>query len=320
MSKCKIMSCLEQYQKICKPLRQQLKKVSHIFVDDKDVRHSFHQLLSQLAVADRDKNEIRRKLLRLSIFQTISPKLLLTPNFVNLLTCYSDDGAIIPLLKIIQTNRHSVVFEGRLADLPVVVKWYQSSKRDCRYELGMYQRLAETKCELPWFSDKFKFWDHPVIVMERLYPLAKYDDEYKMGVSILQQLKHLHTFGVHCDIKPGNIMRRISGTAVTYLLIDYGGVTTEKMGHGFHRWLWSPKWTSQPDRKKDSITTAKNDFLELTFTMKAVQNWRTHKGDGECHTGFTGRLKKYIDRVKKVNSHSIKDSDYDDLINILTRK
>jgi serine/threonine protein kinase len=311
---------VEKYYNLPPALRNQLRKIHHIFINDKDVNHKFKRFLNELSLEDRENNSIKRKVFRLCIFEETTPRFLIQSHFISLLICYSDDNAIIPLIKILKANRHSSIFESKLKDLPIVVKYYQSSKRDCTYELGIYDKLKEMDSDLPWYTDKFKFWENPVIVMERLYPITKYDDEYKLGISVISQLKYLHKFAIHCDIKPQNVMKRINGTTCHYLLIDYGGATTDKLGHGYRRWLWSPKWTSQPSHKSNQIVTEKNDFLELGFTMKAIQNWHTQKDDGECQSGFTGRLKKYMDRVKRIDPTNIDSSIYSDLIDILNRR
>lgn len=320
------MDYCQEYKKLDKVLRKQISKVSHLFNNDRNVKTFHNHLLSHIPANERNDEKIRKQLFRLAIYKKMKPEFFLTENFIDMIICYSSEGPILPLNKLMESHRHSILFEGKLSDLPVVVKWYYSSKRDCNYELDIYKRLSEMNCDLPWFSDKFQIWGFPVLVLEKLHPLSRSDDEYKMGISVIQQLTHLHQFAVHCDIKPGNVMRRVVGSSVTYLLIDYGGVATERLKHGYKRWLWSPKWTSQPeysheDRDKDArhITTAKNDFLELGYTMKAIQNWRIGKGNGECKSGFTGRLKRYMVRVKQIDSHKITHKDYDDLLSILSK-
>lgn len=317
------MNILDKYKQLPSPLRLQLRKIAHIFSNDKEVNHQYAKLLTDVPNDQRDSSSIRRKIFRMSIFLNIKPRFILKPTFVNLIICYSEDGPIIPITKILKSNHHSCLIEGKMSDLPVVIKWYQSSRRDCIYEINIYRRLYDMSCDLPWFSDKFKFWECPVIVMEKLYPLTQHDDEYKIGISVLRQLQKLHTFSIHCDIKPLNIMKKINGTSTTYLLIDYGGATTERLGHGYRRWLWSPKWTSQESHKKNQIVTAKNDFMELGFTMRAMQNWREHnnnKNDGDFHSGYQGRLKKYMTYVKNIDSHNILERDYEQLINILSTR
>jgi serine/threonine protein kinase len=211
--------------------------------------------------------------------------------------------------------------EGIHHGRPVVVKWYQSSKRDTTYELNFYQKLRGMGCDVPWFSSHYNFWGHKVMVLEKLSPLTQYDDEFKMGVHIIQQLRLLHRMGVHCDIKPQNVMKRqINKRTAQYLLIDFGGVATERLSYGYRRWLWSPKWTSQTPHEADQVVTEKNDFLELAYTMRAMQNWRDshNQSDGDVKRGFTGRLARYLKRVEEIDKRHVRDQDYTDLLRILT--
>ena len=166
--------------------------------------------------------------------------------------------------------------------------------------------------------------------MEKLFPITKDDNEFEVALEVMKQLVYLHQFGIHNDIKPGNIMKRIVNGKPKYLLIDYGGVATQRLSYGFKRWIWSPKWTSQELHGKNQVTTAKNDFIELVYTMKTIQNMRNGEDkrhrrnkDGEeednIRTGFVGRLAKLHDRVEQVNPKDIKEEDYLDIIRILEK-
>jgi hypothetical protein len=199
---------------------------------------------------------------------------------------------------------------------PVIIKWYQSIKRDSSYEIKVYKTLRRAGCTVPWFSSKFFLWSSPILVMEPLNSVTADDNEFLLTVHVLAQLEILHKFAIHNDIKPGNVMWRWKADKTKeYLVIDYGGVATEKLEHGYRRWIWSPKWTSQKARSKEpQVTTAKNDFIELGYTMKTIQNYRT--GAKEIRTKFEGPLLEFMERVKKVNPKAITSKDYSDLTKI----
>lgn len=269
---------------------------------------------------------LKRKMLRYAVYKENNVHNLLQSSLIRYMNCYSPDDVTVSLNRVIKSSQHAVVLEGKLSNRDVIVKWYQSKKRDCTYEAEIYQRMKDAGANTPWFSSKFMFWDKPVLVIERLQPLDHYDNPQKLGIHILKQLKFLHKFAVHCDIKPGNIMKRVSydnGKMFTsYILIDYGGVSTEKLEHGYRRWIWSPKYTSQPSHQRDQIATAVNDFVELGYTLRILQNWKKNHGknEGDFKKGYRGRMSKYVERVEKVNPKEVKDTDYDDLIAILKAK
>lgn len=246
-------------------------------------------------------------------------KTILTSRRIKMFRCVSPDGAYIDFQSVLTSNSKSVIVLGLLNGIEVVVKWYKGDKRDCSYEAKIYEDLKEIGCSLPWFCTKFKFLNCQVIAIEKLEKLTVNDEEFEIGAAVLDQLKYIHKIGVHCDIKPLNIMKRVHKGKTTYFLIDFGGLTTQKSGHGYKRWLWSPKWCSQKSHTKDQITTAKNDFIELGYTMKAIQNWKIYNGkDGKYKTGFTGRLAKYKQYVDKLDPYSpMKGNVHDELKTIL---
>lgn len=139
-----------------------------------------------------------------------------------------------------------------------------------------------------------------------------------MGIQILNQLKIAHQICIHNDIKPDNIMKR-GEIICEYFLIDWGGATTKKLGYGYERRVWSPKWTSQPMNQPEQLTTAVNDFIELGFTMQAIQNIRKGLPNKQnlFQYNFKGKIKTYMQRINSINRKNIVARDYDDLISIL---
>lgn len=315
------MSITQNYKNLPEPLKEQLKIIESYLIENPRIKDIYYKSLSKLK-SQNDEKQIKQILLHLICLKELSPLKIFESYPINLLFCYSNNGNIIKLMDILKRYKRSIIISGKLNNIPVVVKWYQSFKRDIQYEMDIYQKLSKLGCKLPWFSNEYKFWNNPILVLERLKPLDMYDDEYKIGRSVIKQLLYLHTFGVHCDIKPQNIMKTLTQTK--YLLIDYGGVAMEQLGCGYRRWLWSRKWTSQQSHEKNQIVTPINDFIELGYTMKAIQDWRKDKSKKintyKCKSGFTGRLAIYFRKIHTLDHHKLTNSDYYDLINILSKE
>lgn len=285
--------------------------------------------------------------LKLAIFDTFETKDLLKDRYFDIIESFDMEGRRIRLEKVIHKGERVCVMKATLYNdvdkkkpAPVICKWYQSDNKDTSYEVGIYKRLREIGCPIPWISSRFFIWKSPVLIMEQMESLDKHDNEYEMAAQVLEQLQYLHTFGIHNDLKPGNIMRvsntrpdmksdasktkvsqskeKVKSDKPAYKIIDHGGDTTERLKHGYLRRVWSPRYCCQPKRGKNQVTTPKHDFIELGYTMKAIQNMRT--GDKEIRGGFSGRLHDFMQRVKKVDEKNIKPEDYGDLIALCRKK
>jgi hypothetical protein len=310
------------YRNLPEPLKKQLAKLQEKFEEDSEIKSVANDLYRK-AYRQYNKTSLKSTTLnlkkiafRMAMLRAIPSDTLLHSKWFPYVYAYDHRGHTVALEREIAQGRHVYVIAGKLDnEIPVVVKWYQSNRRDTLYEISIYKRLRKMGCETPWFSSSYRFWDFPVLVMEKLFSVTKDDDEFELSIQIIRQLTYLHQFGVHCDIKPQNIMiRRVEGKP-KYLLIDHGGVATQKLQYGFRRFIWSPRYSLQRLHEANQVTTAKNDFLELGVCMKAIQNMRT--GDKKVKSGFTGKLKKYMDRCELINDRDIKPQDYEDLIKIL---
>lgn len=309
----------EIYNRLPDELKKQMAKIVDKVEKDEEVRKEADKMLGKIKKTKCELTSAEQKMIarRLSVLKVMTPEYLLEhERFYPYVFCYDDKGHCVTLKKVISRGKHVIVLEGMLdGEIPVIVKWYESDRRDTLYEISIYCKLRKMNCQMPWFSSTYRFWDFPVLVMEKLTPLDKTDDEFAVARDVLEQLITLNKFGVHNDIKPGNIMRRdLKDGTRKYLMIDHGGVTTTRFGYGYLRWIWSPKWTSQKPHGKNQLTTAKNDFIELGYTMKTMQNWRT--GDEHIRSGFTGHLATYMERVEKVDPKTIRAEDYQDLIDV----
>jgi hypothetical protein len=324
------MSFVDQYKSLPKHLKLQLKKLESKFQSQPDVKREIERLLSKqkLHKLSKDKRkDLTTYATRIAILEKIKPIKIMNDKYLSNIYAYTNTGTeTIDFTKIIAKGDHVRVIEGivRPENIPVVVKFYESRKRDITYEMDIYMRMKNTGINMPYFSVQFKIWNQPVLVMEKLQELNGNIDEYEMGRQVIPQIKALHTFGIHNDIKPGNIMRRNGNT---FLVIDYGGVAIEKLNHGYRRWIYSPIYCSQAPHQPNTVTTAKNDFIELCYTMKEIQNIRNgvkaHARFGEnkpdaIRSGFTGKLKLFLDRAHAVDDRNITDNDYESLLQILS--
>lgn len=253
----------------------------------------------------------------IEVLDSMTPWQMLTEKWLDHLRCYSEDGRSIRLTGFLKDSKSAKVLTGVLEGSSkdpchVVVKYVMSKRHTVEDEIGTYRRLDKLGCPLPWYSTQFYYWGAPVLVMEKLEPLGPYDDEYQVGRQILRQLAFVHKFGCHSDIKPHNIMKKRveckgeKSKRYRYYLIDYGGIATKPLKEGYKRWIWTEKWASQQSHVKNQVIVPTNDFLELGYVMRAIQNWREQppnkKGkynDGNFKEGYRGHLKKYVHLVHK---------------------
>lgn len=195
--------------------------------------------------------------------------------------------------------------------VPMVMKYYRSAKRTIDYEINCYKMIAETGCQIPWVSGSYQLLGERVMIMERLYSIDESDRPEAIGSDVLKQLKFAHRLGVHNDLKPPNIMVRRRGyevyvgerkDALKYLIIDWGGMAREKLGPGYRRFIWNPKFTSQLKGGRNQVTGPFYDFLELGYTMNYLDGIRRGKKRFDHRKEFSGRFKRYMDELKKYES------------------
>lgn len=200
-----------------------------------------------------------------SYYPLLLPKLLGNSSMTTIpMICYNDKE-IITIQKHLGAAPDQYVFQGiRLSDeQPVVIKWYKEAE-EIEKEISYMNQACLARVPLPWFDTSYYFWDRPVLVMELLEPLTRGQENIReLGLQLLLILERLHTFAVHNDIKPENIMKKDS----RYYLIDFGDIAVTPKGYGKERRVWSPLWSSQVP-EMGQITTPKYDLIELVYTLR----------------------------------------------------
>ena len=323
-----------------KPIQDQAIKLANLFPN--------HAQISRVAHQFRKSGEVRNPKMahRLAVMHHFDTFDLLHKRYYDIIYAYEEEGRYVEIDSHMGKRRSDRVrlFNCTLynpiekkSPVPVILKWYQSSKRDTEYEVSVYAKLRDLKCKVPWFSSSYMLWKTPVLIMEPLVPITGHDDVWEMAAQCVQQLRIVHKIGVHNDLKPGNIMKRkftdksergVDRGEWEYLIIDYGGLTSEKAkdGVGYIRHVWTPKFTSQKRHEKNQVTYERHDLIELGFTVKGLLNERIEGKDTKrnkrknplpVRDDFTGRLLDFMYRVGQIDERNIKPKDYDDLILIL---
>ncbi len=312
------MNVSRDYKKLPSSVRSQLKKLQPTFGSHRRVL-KFVDAVSRKSSITTDN---KKQAIRLGIYNNINVRRILKDEHIRSVFAYSPDGNKIQMKSILDRKTHAILMIGKYQAndeahrTDVVIKLYKSSKRDTEYEIELYKKLKKTGCDMPWFLDGYKILNVPVLVMEKLDSVSCDDDEFRLAIDILKQLRYLHKFAIHNDIKPGNIMKR----GEKFLLIDHGGDAIERLKYGYRRRVWSPKFTCQKKSEPDQVTTPVHDFIELGYTMKYLQNERNNNLKASCQDNFTGKLKKYMNQVDKINLKNVTSEDYDILIKILRSK
>jgi len=326
------MSLRDKYKQLEPECRRQIKALLKYF--DKDPKI----LASARSLKPRDEKE-RRYALALAIKNMPLLALLENKHIYKSLYCYNTkEGSPhgkFHFIDQITSGDHVCLISGYIAygdtKVPAVCKYYKGSKRTIDYEINCYKRLAETGCEIPWMSSSYRLLGERVMIVERLHTIDTTDKPAALGIDVLKQLQYLHTFGVHCDLKPGNIMVRRSGyecyvadpeKCLKYMIIDHGGTAIERFGKGFKRFIWNPKFTSQLKGEKDQVTGPYYDFLELGYTMTWLDADRRKVNMKKFNhrTTHRGKFKQYMNELDKYKDDpfTLPDDIYARLINILS--
>lgn len=335
-------SITRKYNSIHPSIRKQIKKLCKNTGISSGIKES-----KKLRKISKDGNKkLQKKLEKMHIRYNVYKqhrhqllKLIQKKEYVlNGLECFNPTtGEIIKFKSIINTGSHVQVLLGDKNGQDVVVKFYE--KRDSRgkvrknmqYEIDIYKRLQDMNAKMPNFYEGFYFWSEPVLVMEKLYPLDTSDDEFEVARQVMPQLKLLHPWACHSDLKPLNIMKRYNPSHPSnkeYLIIDFGGITMKRLPNGmYERTTLTPSYTAQKRNSRGiTPTSAKYDFIELGHTIKGLQNkvlgikGRARFGEKKydpIRSGFTGKLAKFMEKAKSLDEIHVSDRDYDEMLRIL---
>jgi hypothetical protein len=291
----------------------QVNRIYKIMKDNKDIINLKNRIKTYISPSLKDRNYVAGRLATFDYVTLHSRKYLLLKQWLPLVFAYNKDERI-PLDNILINEPDVIVAEGKYKSNPVVIKWVKKTDLTAQYEIDIYDKLNRMGARIPCYTGKFKMFEQPVLITEKLDRLDNTDSPYKLGRQILRQLQIIHKFGVHCDIKPDNILKK----GKKYYLIDFGCLTTTKFGNGYLRWVWNPYYASQPRFKSNQQTSCKYDFIELGYTMKAIQNWNNGLRSFDSKSEIKGKLKKYMSRVIELGEeHSPVNFIHEELINIL---
>lgn len=316
-------------------LKEQALRIAHKYDHIQEVR----EFLSGINASKIKDPKVKSMLVAYAVYSSVPPISIADDDNFDIISLYSNnrqDGNIrlTSILKESNSENKLRLYSGRdMNGKEVIIKAYQTYKRDTSYECSIYKKLG---MPCPILSVDYKMWGLPVLVMERLYQLSETDDPYNVGIGVLRQLKNVFKYGVHSDIKPANIMKKMVDGRMEYHLIDYGGMTMERMDTGYRRFTHTKYFVSQSKRgqkmkkaKGPNVVHPWNDLKELGYTMKGLQLdikkisyvEKDSKGNkiDNVRNDFKGRLgkyMKYIDRMDEVKE--VSDEEIDILISILS--
>jgi len=229
----------------------------------------------------------------------------LTPSNCKKIICHSQNIDLIKITSFHIAKKNIFILNGTLfksgnKKFDIIVKM-NKNKGYVEREIEIYNFLRSNNVPLLWFSTSFKLIKENILVMEKLYSVVESGAEPKdIAIDIIDQLSHIHKFGIHSDIKPDNIMGRkhenkvfvkSSGNDYNYLLIDFGGMSMTKHEDGYLRICHTGKFTSQKPIN-NILSYPKNDLIELGYTLSYLY-WKK-SGVNEKFMNFKTNFPPYI--------------------------
>jgi hypothetical protein len=320
--------CLREYIALDEDHRRQLERLYPKYVNNKDVARFMRPFRYPLP-----GTEERKRLTCYAMSKVMSPIDLIDASNLEALYAYNNGEPPIYLRSIKVKMGAGYILRGNMMGNNVIVKFYYRTytnhgvtrlSRTTENENNIYERLGKPK---PCISTSYRLLGVPVLVMEEMDDVDGSCNEYEMAEQVVRQLKPLHNFGVHCDIKPGNVMR-CKKDPTKFYVIDYGGVATTRSSRGgFERHTCSPLWTSQKRRTpggERTVCSAKHDMMELAYTMNTVRLMRKgipykvkDKSDPIRNT-LRGRIKRFYEYAKSLpDGEPLTDQQRDVLVQIL---
>lgn len=318
------MLSLDEYEQLPDILKFQVRKLRTVFEyrdddDDEIFIENLYELYTKYS-ADDDPT-LKVKLFEITMLERISPNFLMLDAYQPYALCYNKSGHVLRLdWNSIMRRSYHYPIQGYDRDKRVIVKIYRDNF-PLDQEVNILQRLQKLNCPVPDFSTDYFFWNRPVLVLytDGTEDLTREDDPFVVAAQILQQLRYLHTFAIHNNLKPDGIRKKTDGSGITtYFISNFHSSATERLEHGYRRHIWSPYFCCQVPHKTNQVTTPKHDFIELGYTIKVMQNWST--GEKGVRQGYIGKLEQYMERCSRIDEKNVLLSDYDDLTEILNGK
>ena len=161
-------------------------------------------------------------------------------------------------------------------------KWVMKYAEDVAEEEANWIKLRDEGGKTPDILEGYSMFGLHLLVVERLFPLDHTDDEYEIAKQLLtNQFPYLHTFAVHADIKPDNIMKRVYGSdsnrGPDYFIIDMDVDDGREPG-GFTRTHYTPMYNSARPGANFPMTW-RDDILEFFYTLNALALHRQSTSD-----------------------------------------
>lgn len=220
----------------------------------------------------------------------------------------NNNGDVLSFTKIlsISENQNVYLVTDSKTNTEWVAKWelgIEQKEKGENLEALEYDKLRKMGAQCPDTKNGYKFANIPVLVIERLYPIDITDNPLVMARQILTtQLKYIHTYGCHFDLKTDNIMKRLSSPV--YFIIDMNLSKQALPGGGYQRLHFTPLYKSQSlppsfaqyvDRRLKS--TYVNDFIELGYVVNQLIAERAYR------TNYNGFLSSINDLQKHVGGY-----------------
>lgn len=179
------------------------------------------------------------------------------------------------------------------ADERWVLKWEGDGSTQEMLEERHYTNIDRLGGVTPRRIKGFYVLGISVLVLEYLEALDITDNPLEVGRQLIAtQLKYIHVFGLHNDLKPDNIRKR-RGDPPVYFIIDMDLDTSLMPGGTFKRNHWTPFYQSQPMFPfKFSYGSYRADLIELGSVMNqmvAARNYRLKMGPYKENYGLKHR-------------------------------
>lgn len=169
-----------------------------------------------------------------------------------------------------------------------VLKWSSEEKSNgnAMTEELNYRSIQKHGGTTPDLLSGYYVGDFPVLVIEFLYALDVSDNPLEVGRQLLLQLKYIHKFALHLDLKPDNIRKRMTGQlgggTPQYFIIDMDLCTNlVTCGPGpncYKREHYTPFYASTDmDASEVAYGSYRHDLMELFYVINELSLGRLYR-------------------------------------------